>query len=875
MSENNSSFGKYLLSLFSKSSPSLYGGYLDRIEKKRALLADAIFKRPDSISRILPYEEYLPDHQTFIMKDGSLGRIFEIALVEHETMTLTQIVDLAESLESLLKLPENCVLQIQYLNREISEKNPFWIHLRNGYKRSNPRSREIFETKINSFAKGDLGSHLFERRAILSIRFFPKNLKKDRKIQNALKESKAYLLTEINDFMESLKEFKSLIDNYKMGSKLSLVPIDGQGLVEIARSCLSQSRYNDFNLPPFKANDSISNQIVFSEGHKSYQGIEAEGLYSRTVSLKGLPAKCWPGMMADFTTPSFPFDISINITFPPSEELKKKLNTKLFFLGNAPTANSKRQKEDSLKGLERLEYGDQGVTCTLFGVIYGKTQEEVEDRSRKLANLFQDQFGTAAVPEKTVGFGQIICSLPLTFDHQIQNSMQRQYTMYRRDMVNLLPVFDSFKGTKDHLQLFTSRENSPVLFSPFCNPTSNHSVVIADSGSGKSAFVNDIIQSAKKLNPEPLVFVVDKKTSYLMLNKVFDGDITIFDPNGDMPFSPFRGIYDEVKISFLTNLLLSAIALTSSKFELEGEHHTAIAKSLRIAYNNKYSQKGLSFKNGVLVEEESNEAIFVTIDDVVRELAILKSQPENESSRDQIDELIKKLKPFYGDGPYAKFFAVNESSKKSDSLFYVYDIEGLTDPVLNELISMSIFEEIRMTINRPENEGRMSIIVAEELGQNGDKNPTAAKYWSDFAETMRKKGAWLIGLAPNPRIFFETKVGQAFWGAADNYFFLKLAPDNVQYLQKNSDLVDENIAIILKSLDTVKDSHADIFYTNKNKSVSGVFRFPQTSIDKWLAPTNQKDALKAKKALEKFPGDPGRALKYLVDKYPVNKRKEQ
>jgi hypothetical protein len=73
--------------------------------------------------------------------------------------------------------------------------------------------------------------------------------------------------------------------------------------------------------------------------------------------------------------------------------------------------------------------------------------------------------------------------------------------------------------------------------------------VLADTGSGKSAFVIDCIQAAKRMSPEPIVFVIDKKSSYGMLSQYYDGDLTIFDRNQEIPFSPFRGLYTEEKIA--------------------------------------------------------------------------------------------------------------------------------------------------------------------------------------------------------------------------------------------------------------------------------------------------------------------------------------
>ena len=103
---------------------------------------------------------------------------------------------------------------------------------------------------------------------------------------------------------------------------------------------------------------------------------------------------------------------------------------------------------------------------------------------------------------------------------------------------------------------------------------------------------------------------------------------------------------------------------------------------------------------------------------------------------------------------------------------------------------------------------------------------------------------------------------------ADNFIFLQMSADNVDYVATRSALLDEAGIEIVKSLRTVRGSYADVFYTNKSRSKLGAFRFFQTPHDRWLAPTNAKAALMAEEVLRQHPGDPSGALEELVERYP-------
>lgn len=71
---------------------------VDSVLVSRKKFVSALFERADSFAKILPYEEFLPEAGIFVLKDGSLGAVFDLSLIEHEPMDATRIVDLVEGL---------------------------------------------------------------------------------------------------------------------------------------------------------------------------------------------------------------------------------------------------------------------------------------------------------------------------------------------------------------------------------------------------------------------------------------------------------------------------------------------------------------------------------------------------------------------------------------------------------------------------------------------------------------------------------------------------------------------------------------------------------------------------------------------------------
>jgi hypothetical protein len=338
----------------------------------------------------------------------------------------------------------------------------------------------------------------------------------------------------------------------------------------------------------------------------------------------------------------------------------------------------------------------------------------------------------------------------------------------------------------------------------------------------------------------------------------------VFDPDQKMPFSPFRGHYDESKIQFLTHLLKTAILLTSPNFEFEAEHTSCISDALKRSYLRKVDLQGMEFRLGDLAFSETKDSVEITIDEFIESLAELPAE-RGERLQEPVESLISKLSPFFGDGIYASYFSNLAECSTSQASFFIYDLDALAkDPTLQTLMTMSVIEEIRSVIKR--NPGRGGVIVLEELGMLGKDNETARSFIIEAAETFRKLGYWLIGLTPRPQNYFTIPAANALWSAADNFVFLQMSPDNVKYLKETSDLIDEASAQIIESLKTVRGSHADVFYLDKKKQRAGAFRFEQTRYDRWLAPTNDQDLRAASEALGRFPNNKWAALEDLANR---------
>lgn len=845
-------------------------------DKKR--FNQTLFERPESLSKFLVYEEYMKEKQVFLNKDGSLGAVYELDLLEHEPLSGDEIVDYVSMTKTFFKVPENCTIQVIHEQGAVSPRDPIWSWINDAYKEPSTISDRILEERISLYRELCLkdGPHRpMKRSTLICFRYFPK--KNHRKTYKSFVEtSNSTLLKEVKSFIKDLREFDGILKDFESNETFSFKRVDGQGLLDKLRSFFNPKEYFNRDFAKYNGNASLSDQAIYKSPRLNYEGIEREGVKTRTITLKNCPQFGLPGGMAEFLNLKFPYKIALNFCLPEKLSVKRGLKLKTFFLERTPSAEARKQRADLDLVEEKLSHGDRCLQMTFSIILEGENQEEVDHRTRQVLNIFNNQLECEAIIESDIGLGLCLNALPLMYSPDSDLSTRRSIKILQSDAQNFLPIFDSFKGSKDPMQVFLSRENNIVPFAMVDKQSpSNHACVVADTGSGKSAFVLDIVQSYKRKMPDPLIFYVEKRASSKMLCRYYNGDFTEFKLGEKIPFTPFRGHFDDQKVNFLSLLIGSAIVLSNPEFVIQSEHSAIIQEALKVAYIKKSQEIGMTFENGDFVEKETSETAIINMDDVVNAIGSLHDDQKFSSMQPQIDELIQKLREYYGDGKYADFFrGLDSYNNDSDKSFFVYDLDGLeSDPKLQALVTLSIFEEIRRIIALPGNKLRGGLIVFEEMGQIGKNNPTAAKYIIDFSETIRKLGFNLIFVAPRPKNFFESDAGRAAWDCATHYFFLQLKADSVNYIKQNSEVLSDVTAQIVKSIKTKMGEFAEVFYTNKEGTRSGAFKFLRSPIDRWIAPTNPQDDYLAEKAFSENDQDGVLAFEALINGESTEVRK--
>jgi len=318
----------------------------------QGLLADdrpyyhELLKRPKSLGDLLPYDEYLPNERIFINKDGSLGVMFEVDLLEHEPMVAQDVVSAVSSLRSWFSLPENCVLQVIFEQSRISPRDERFAGYIKEFDKAHPVSDLLFKRRIEEIRKRcekeDMDAPL-ERRAFVTIRYFPKH-KMKRAGFDLLKRRETTLVKTLSAYQKDLNEFKHIASDFERNSRIGLKRVDADGLLTSLRRFFNPNTFYNRDFAAFNPSYPLSKQILYASPSLDFKGIEREGSITRTLTLKTSPQWAYPGGMAYLTRLSFPFRVALNFSFPPRAKVKQFFDVKEFFLQNTPSARARRAR---------------------------------------------------------------------------------------------------------------------------------------------------------------------------------------------------------------------------------------------------------------------------------------------------------------------------------------------------------------------------------------------------------------------------------------------------------------------------------------------------------------------------------------------------
>ena len=276
------------------------------------------------------------------------------------------------------------------------------------------------------------------------------------------------------------------------------------------------------------------------------------------------------------------------------------------------------------------------------------------------------------------------------------------------------PIFAPGRGNpkSDHLEapsLATLETRCGTLYDYdlFAGSDIGHSLVLGSTGAGKSFLLNFLLVHAQRYNPR--VCILDLGGSYRHLTSMMGGNYLHLDGAGvGSPLRPFSLPDNKQTYEFLTGWITQLLKIGG--YTTTGEDTTDIRARVQDAYDISPSKRRMSS----LVET-------------------LAPRMKDAMTR------------WVSGGQWGKIFDTpGQSTDIGGSDWQVVDLAGAKQ--FPDLVSAALtycLERLRLELERPEESGRLKILVVDEAWRFLAE-PATANYLAEAARTWRKRNAALI-----------------------------------------------------------------------------------------------------------------------------------
>lgn len=510
--------------------------------------------------------------------------------------------------------------------------------------------------------------------------------------------------------------------------------------------------------------------------------------------------------------------ITLNVLFPEPEPARSAMTAKK----NAATWQAMgplarylprlaKQREDFDTLFEALEDGDRVVKAYLSFAIFADNEEEATSATSNLVTYYRE-LGYRLQEDRYVALPIFLNALPGNADPAVAKNLMRYRTMASRHATQLMPVIADWKGSGTPVVTLLSRNGQFMGLDLFDSPTNYSALVAAESGSGKSFFVNFLVTSYMSLGAD--IYLIEVGRSFKNLCGVLGGEHLEFTASSELSLNPFSVIENyEEQSDFLMAVLF---AMASPKGAITEYQESTLRRVVREAWDECH-------KN-------------LTIDILAQRLRDYRDADGELDKR--VNDIGAQLYPFTQGGEYGRWFD-KPSTVNFRSSFTVLELEELKG---RRHLMKVVLVQLMATIQRAmylREDGRPKLLIIDE-GWDLITEGAEGSFVERGCRQLRKYRGGAVLILQSVNDLYKTAVGEAIWENTANKFLLGQTPEAIEGLLKNSRLaLGPGAAEVLKSVRTERGMFSEIFIYTRNGA--GIARFVVDRRTELLYSTDPRD----------------------------------
>lgn len=507
------------------------------------------------------------------------------------------------------------------------------------------------------------------------------------------------------------------------------------------------------------------------------------------------------------------YAVCCNVFFPVTQSEKSKLETKRTWTVNqavgpmlkfVPVLADKKHSFDILS--ESFQKGAKPIRMTFSVLLFSDSRKAVE-RAAVSAQSYWDTMHFHLMEDYFITAPMFQNCLPLCAEKEAVFHLDRYKTMTTRELPVLLPVFGEWKGTGTFHVALISRNGQLMSLSLHDSDTNNNAVIAAESGSGKSFLLNEIIVSY--LSEGAQVWVIDAGKSYKKLNEQLDGDFLQFDEASKICLNPFELIDDWKEDEDTISALIAAMA--SEKEKLSDFQMAGLKQILKRLW------------------ETKGQAM--TVDDIAAECLGHTEQ--------RMHDIGQQLFSFTSKGGYGQYFH-GHNTMRFENPFTVLELDELQGRThLRQVVLMQLIFQIQREMYLGER-NRKKIMIIDEAWDLIKSGPVSVFIEHGFRK-FRKYGGSAIIATQSLNDLYENPVGRAIAENANMMLLLGQKPETIASIRDSGRLVLSEAGFnLLSTVASVGGVYSEIFVKSGHTGV-GVGRLIVSNFEKMLFSTAPED----------------------------------
>lgn len=507
------------------------------------------------------------------------------------------------------------------------------------------------------------------------------------------------------------------------------------------------------------------------------------------------------------------YAVCCNVFFPVTQSEKAKLETKRTWTVNqavgpmlkfVPVLADKKHSFDILS--ESFQKGAKPIRMTFSVLLFSDSRKAVE-RAAVSAQSYWDTMHFHLMEDYFITAPMFQNCLPLCAEKEAVFHLDRYKAMTTRELPVLLPVFGEWKGTGTFHVALISRNGQLMSLSLHDSDTNKNAVIAAESGSGKSFLLNEIIVSY--LSEGAQVWVIDAGKSYKKLNEQLDGDFLQFDEASKICLNPFELIDDWKEDEDTISALIAAMA--SEKEKLSDFQMAGLKQILKRLW------------------ETKGQAM--TVDDIAAECL--------DHTEQRMHDIGQQLFSFTSKGGYGQYFH-GHNTMRFENPFTVLELDELQGRThLRQVVLMQLIFQIQREMYLGER-NRKKIMIIDEAWDLIKSGPVSVFIEHGFRK-FRKYGGSAIIATQSLNDLYENPVGRAIAENANMMLLLGQKPETIASIRDSGRLVLSEAGFnLLSTVASVGGVYSEIFVKSGHTGV-GVGRLIVSNFEKMLFSTAPED----------------------------------